>query len=453
MERDSLLGVVGSNRSWREVGWLLLGLPLGVTWGAFAITMYAVGGSLVIIWLGVLLTAAAQVAMRWIGAAERGVLNAILNERIPKPDPVPSPNPNQPVAMMRWIHQRTSDGHAWRVATWCVVRLVTGPVGFVIAVAAVVAPVAAAGSFVLAILFVVGPLRVTSTSDVVLDGSEWWWVIPAAVVVAAVLVPALWWLMRGFTSLHRLLARWALGPSAHAGLREATQRAELAEEQVRVDQELHDSIGHMITMNIIQAGAGAHVFNTNPEFARQALRNIEERGRAAMGELDRIIATLRGDTQATRAPLPGIEDLARLVDEARAAGMQVEAEIDAPPVSSAIGRAVFTVIREALTNAARHAPGAHVTVTVCPDGDALALAVVNGPTPGDGPHEARRLAGGGRGLAGIRDRVTLLGGRSSVGAEGEGFAVRALLPTAAVLARAAADDPSPWASLRERVAP
>lgn len=453
MNSDSLLGVVGSNRSWREVSWLLLGLPLGVIWGTFAVTMYAVGGSLVIIWVGVLFTAAAQVAMRWIGAAERAVANAILGERIATPDPLPAPNPRQPVAMMRWIHQRTIDGHAWRVATWCVVRLVTGPVGFVIAVAAVVAPVAAVGSFVVAVLVVVGALTVTSTGDAVLDGAQWWWVIPAAVVVAVVLVPALWWLMRGFTTLHRMLARWALGPSASAGLREATQRAELAEEQVRVDQELHDSIGHMITMNIIQAGAGAHVFNSDPEFARQALKNIEERGRAAMGELDRIIAALRGDNPQSREPLPGIDDLERLVEEARAAGMQVDAQIEPPTVSAAIGRAVFTVVREALTNAARHAPGAHVNVTVCADGDALALAVVNGPAAGDASASVRRFAGGGRGLAGIRDRVTLLGGRSTVGEEGEGFAVRALLPTAATLAPTEADDPSPWASLREKVTP
>ncbi len=365
MNSGNLLGVVGSNRSWREVSWLLLGLPLGVTWGSFAVAMYAVGGSLAIIWVGVLFTAAAQVTMRWVGVVERVVTNAILGERIAKPDPVPAPHQEQPVAMMRWIQQRTTDAHAWRVATWCVVRLVSGPVGFVIAVAAVVAPVAAVGSFVVAVLVVVGALKVTSGGHGAVDGAQLWWVIPTAVVVALVLVPALWWLMRSFTTLHRMLARWALGPSASAGLREATQRAELAEEQVRIDQELHDSIGHMITMNIIQAGAGAHVFDTDPEFARQALKNIEERGRAAMGELDRIIAASRGDQSETRAPLPGIDDLERLVEEARAAGMQpCEAQIEPATVSSAIGRAAFTVVREALTNAARHAPGAHVAVTV-----------------------------------------------------------------------------------------
>jgi signal transduction histidine kinase len=206
----------------------------------------------------------------------------------------------------------------------------------------------------------------------------------------------------------------------------------------------------MITMNIIQAGAGAHVFDSDPDFAREALRNIEERGRAAMGELDRIIATIRGDQQETRAPLAGVGDLGRLVEESRAAGMTIDAQIDAPPVLAAVGRAAFSIVREALTNAARHAPGAPVRVRVERDGDALALEVIN-----EAPSTPRSLSARGtrRGLSGIRDRAALLGGRSKVGPEEGGFAVRALLPLEASLSADSPDPASPWASLRERLTP
>jgi signal transduction histidine kinase len=249
-------------------------------------------------------------------------------------------------------------------------------------------------------------------------------------------------------TVHRVFGRWALGPGADELVQAATERAELAEHQIRIDQELHDSIGHMITMNIIQAGAGAHVFDSDPDFARQALKNIEERGRAATGELDRIISAIRGDQPETRTPLPGIDDIARLVEESRIAGMQVSYEADCPPAPAAVGRAAFTVVREALTNAARHAPGAQVSVRIVRDADALGLEVVNGKAAA-GAH--RPHGGGGRGLSGIRDRVTLLGGKSSAGPEDGGFAVRALLPLEATLSSEASDPSSPWAALREKV--
>lgn len=456
MRRDGFFGVVASPQSWRELAWLLLGLPLGVLWGTWAVTMYSLGLGLLIIWAGLPVFAATQVTMRWVGSVERAVTNAVLGEAIGRPSPMKAAaRPGAVGALMAPIR----DAHAWRVAAWSSVRLVTGPVGFVLAIGALVAPVAAAGLVVLTILFVVGVLRITTINDTVLVGEDYWWTVPASVVVGVVAVPLLWWISKGFASLHRHFARWALGPCEGEELRSVTERAERAEEQLRIDQELHDSIGHMITMNVIQAGAGAHVFDTDPEFARQALRNIEERGRAAMGELDRIIAAIRGDEPETRAPLPGIADLGRLIVESRAAGMSVDAVIEPPSVPPAVGRAVFAIVREALTNAARHAPGASVHVLVAEDADALGIAVVNGPVPGmpDAPSPrdeasdtASRPAGSRRGLKGLSDRVTLLGGRSTAGPEGEGWAVRALLPLDAALAPTGPTD-SPWAGVRERV--
>jgi signal transduction histidine kinase len=200
---------------------------------------------------------------------------------------------------------------------------------------------------------------------------------------------------------------------------------------------------------VVQAGAGAHVFESDPAFAKQALRNIEQRGRAAMGELDRIIAQLRGDAPETRAPLPGLGDLAGLIDGSRAAGMTIDAALAAPSVAPAVGRATFGIVREALTNAAKHAPGVPVTVTVAEDGDALAIRVANaaGGRPLDDAQSYGR-----HGVAGMRDRVGLLGGASRIGPTADGgFEVLALIPLGASLAHTS-EPTSPWSELRETVA-
>jgi signal transduction histidine kinase len=462
-EKNSYALILFHARFWREAAYLLLGLPLGLLWGIYAITMYSLGASLVIVWVGVPLLVFTHVSMRWIGASERGLANTMLDARIPAPpgrrpvrtDGRSGGGPRGALnSLASWGRDVFFDVHAWRVAVWTVGRLVLGPLGFSLALVAVLMPFSVVGAIIQAAVYRLGwaDWYSVGSTDHVSSAISFWTLVGSPVML--LLVPAFAWSVRGIAVLHVVFGRWALGASTSDEVRVATERAELAEEQVRIDQELHDSIGHMITMNIIQAGAGAHVFDTDPEFAREALRNIEERGRAAMGELDRIIATIRGDQEEVRTPLAGVADLGRLIDESRAAGMtidaQVDAQVDVPPVPAAVGRAAFTIVREALTNAARHAPGARVRVRVERDGDALALEVVNEASSAPPLKTAK---GNRRGLSGIRDRAALLGGRSKVGAEAGEFAVRALLPLNASLSAEAPDPASPWASLRERVTP
>ncbi|MCB2412272.1 sensor domain-containing protein [Demequina sp. TTPB684] len=455
-ERNAYVAILFQARFWREAAYLLLGLPLGILWGVYAVTMYAVGVSLVIVWVGVPLLVFTHVSMRWIGASERLLANSMIDARIAAPPARRSARRDRPdgreqagtwSSLGRWAQDVMFDAHAWRVALWCFVRITLGAVGFSFALLAVVLPITAVSALVQAAVYRLGLANWYGDPGNVNDIVSFWVLVGAPVVL--LLIPAFAWPVRALALLHASFGRWALGASPSEDVKAATERAELAEEQVRIDQELHDSIGHMITMNIIQAGAGAHVFDTDPEFARQALRNIEERGRAAMGELDRIISAIRGDQPEARTPLPGIDDIARLIEESRTAGMEVSYDAQYPKAPAAVGRAAFTVVREALTNAARHAPGAPVAVRIAHDADALGIEVINGK-----PTEAsaqRPHAGGGRGLSGIRDRVTLLGGRSSAGPEANGFVVRALLPLEATLSETVADASSPWASLREKV--
>jgi len=456
ISRRRYFAVMWSAQTWREIAYLLLGLPLGVLWFVYAIAMYVTSVSLVIVWVGIPLLILTQASMRVVGTLERATFNSMLGENVaaPRRRRFAAGGTGKWSRTLRWLQELLHDSGIWRVVAWVSARGVFGGVGFTVALLGAIMPAVLLAASLQAILYQFGitlaiqidpeDTRALHVADIVTFSTA---VASPVLLVAA---PIFAWASRGTAYVHRLFARWALGPAAGEAVEAANERANLAEEQVRIDQELHDSIGHMITMNIIQAGAGAHVFESDPEFAREALKNIEERGRAAMGELDRIIAAIRGDQPETRAPLAGIADLDRLVEESRAAGMTIEVHIDAPQVPATVGGAAFMIVREALTNAARHAPGAPVRVRVETDGDALALEVVN-----EAPAGIRRwrVAGNRRGLSGMRDRATLLGGRAHSGPEEGVFAVRALLPLDATLAEHAPDAASPWAALRERLRP
>ncbi|WP_159449379.1 sensor histidine kinase [Demequina sp. NBRC 110051] len=441
-----------SVRTWREVSYLLIGLPLGILWFTYAVTLYAVGLALVIVWVGVVVLAFMQWTLRPLGALERRLANAALDAEVGEPGPrgYRLHEPGEPMTMAgagRWGHALLHDTNGWRILAWIMMRSVLGPVGFALAVAAIVVPVSLVAAWLIAVGYAVGivpgPGADEPTAVAIVDTVVFWTLVGTPVVAFA--VPMFSWISHHYSCLHQPLARWALGPCAAETVARATARAELAETQVRIDQELHDSIGHMITMNIVQAGAGAHVFDSDPEFARQALRNIEERGRAAMGELDRIIAALRGDDSEPRAPLPGMPQLPALVAAARAAGLTVEADLRMDDAPKPVSRTVYAVIREAITNAAKHAPGAVIAVRVERVADAVGLQVSNGPgtaVPGRG--------GMGRGLAGIRDRAALLGGVSHTGRTHDGgFEVLALLPLEVSLT--ATEYCAPWGAMREKV--
>ena len=438
----------------RDATYLLLGLLWGIVWPVTVYTMYAVGIATAIVWVGVPLLVVTHRAMRWIGSLERAQVRTMLGEPIPEVPPLAVPpydyNDHPQIARFgNWMHAVFHDIYSWRALLWITFRLVAGPIGFVLA---------------LVMYVVIGTLLLTPVAVVVqylvepsdLPGWQWW--LLAGPVAAAIVGPMLVWGVRGWSGLHRIVARSVLGPCEVERTRQETARAERAEQQVRIDQELHDSIGHMITMNIVQAGAGAHVFDSDPDFARQALRNIEERGRAAMGELDRIIATIRGDETVPRTPLAGVADLPALVESSRAAGMDVEALLDVAHVPAPLGRAAYAVVREGVTNAAKHAPGASVHVHVERADDAVAVGVVNGAPPRTqgsvAGHSADRV-GGGRGLTGVHDRVSLLGGQSVARHTDQGgFELLALIPLEVALTPAAATDARaccPWGQVRAKV--
>jgi signal transduction histidine kinase len=235
----------------------------------------------------------------------------------------------------------------------------------------------------------------------------------------------------------------ALGRTRAALVAALTERAERAEseqetlareavlrERARIAREMHDVVGHRVSLMVLQAGA-IEMAATDTERVAQMAAHVQAAGRQALDELRQMVGVLRGgdvDDAAPLGPQPTLEDLHRLVAQAREAGLEVtlsEPPEGAPPVPPGVGRAAFRIVQEGLTNAGKHAPGAAVRVAVERAPDQLVVRVVNGPPS----VPAAGHAGGGFGLVGLGERVRTLGGRLLAEPRVDGgFVVEAVLP-------------------------
>ncbi|MGC5168184.1 sensor histidine kinase [Luteimicrobium sp. DT211] len=224
-----------------------------------------------------------------------------------------------------------------------------------------------------------------------------------------------------------------LGPDQAERIAELEAGGRRLAERARLAQELHDSVGHALTVTTLQAVAAARTLDRDPDAARRALAAIEETGRSALADLDHVLGLLRtGDHDGgARHTTRTLDDVPALVEQVRAGGADVA--LGAPPpgatgVPRAVSHEAYRVVQESLTNAMRHAPGAPVAVRVSAAGDALVVEVANALDdaargPGTPSPPGGRPAGG-RGVAGMRERVEAVGGRLGVGAErgGDGAA-------------------------------
>ena len=214
--------------------------------------------------------------------------------------------------------------------------------------------------------------------------------------------------------------------------REATAQAAVQEERARIARELHDVVAHNVGLIVLQAGGARSVLGTDPERARTALRQVEETGRQTLAEMRHLVGILRVDEGANRQPLPRLERLPALVDEARAAGLTVELEVEGLAVGLPAGLelAAYRLIQEALTNVRKHAPTSRAQVRLCYEPDRLRVEVSDDGGPSGALHDpARNASGPGHGLIGMRERVQLYGGRLTTGPmPGGGFRVEAILP-------------------------
>jgi signal transduction histidine kinase len=227
---------------------------------------------------------------------------------------------------------------------------------------------------------------------------------------------------------------------AEAGQRERLEEARVAERR-RIAREMHDVLAHRISMVSLHAGALEFHPDAPPEEIATAAGVIRDSAHAALGELREVISLLRSpadgaegsDNGSIQRPQPTLADLPQLIDESRQAGMRIgfEVELARPEqVPYALGRTVYRIVQEGLTNGRKHAPAGAVQVLVADDdGGALAVSVVNGPA--DTPDAAAMPAppGSGTGLIGLAERVALAGGRLEHGPTPDGgYVLRATLP-------------------------
>ncbi len=258
----------------------------------------------------------------------------------------------------------------------------------------------------------------TNPHSPLLDGFRPHWAYGLLVPLPLIV---LYGLVVGLGALATAGARRLLGPSAAERLAALEQRTEQLLERTRIARELHDSIGHALTVAVVQAGAARAA--GDPGFTDRALAAIEETGRAALEDLERVLGVLREADRPVSAR-PTLADAGRLLDSARTSGAKVDAEVTGPVAAlpGPVSREGYRILQEALTNVLRHAGAVPVRVRVRVTGDRLDLEVRNPlPAPVPGP-------GRGSGLRGIRERAALLGGTARTGPDEGDWQVRAELP-------------------------
>ncbi|MEU5941903.1 histidine kinase [Micromonospora sp. NPDC047548] len=324
-----------------------------------------------------------------------------------------------------------------RAALWIALHMIVG--GLVMFALISALPMALA---FIAAQFGVGAETIAQERFGPLDGRDTGWLTLTGVVMLL----GLGYAVAGLGTLAASMAPVLLGPSQGERIAALEARATRLAERNRLARELHDSVGHALTVATLQAGAARELLDGDPEFARRALAAIEETSRHAMDDLDHVLGLLRetedgGRAPAGTAPQRTLAQLDRLVADTRAAGLPVEARVDGEltELPAAVSREGYRIVQEGLTNAARYGRGL-VRLRVDVPGEATAPGQ---PAASDAPSwscrwleiELENLLGGaarpgrgGRGLDGMRERVLLLGGRITAGPEDGHWRVRVRLP-------------------------
>ena len=214
--------------------------------------------------------------------------------------------------------------------------------------------------------------------------------------------------------------------------RDAQAQIATAAERARIARELHDVIAHNVSVMVVQADGASYALRSEPERTAQALAAISQTGRQALTEMRRLLGVLRSDgEQADLAPVPGLDQLRELLDQAREAGMSVSLTLEGPvrPLSEGAELAAYRVVQESLTNTRKHGGlGAAAAVTLRYEPNGLLLEVTDDGLGALGP----AAEGPGHGLTGMRERIEMYGGTVEAGPlPAGGYQVTAWLPDGA----------------------
>ena len=249
---------------------------------------------------------------------------------------------------------------------------------------------------------------------------------PIGQFVFVSLIFAIVWVV-GFTLGRKFAEADEARERAAQAEREREQRARdaVAEERARIARELHDVVGHSVSVMTVQASGVRRLLRPDQEREREALLTVERTGREALAEMRRMVGVLRRPEEAPAlAPQPSLEHLERLVEQAREAGLPVDLRVEGQAIDlpAGVDLTAYRLVQEGLTNAMKHARATRAEVVVnYGDGQIEVMVRDDGQGAGNGD-------GGGHGLVGMRERVRMHGGSLEAGAVPDGFLVRARLP-------------------------
>jgi signal transduction histidine kinase len=210
--------------------------------------------------------------------------------------------------------------------------------------------------------------------------------------------------------------------------RDANARVAAAEERVRIARELHDIVGHSVSVMVVQAGVQRQLLDDDQTNTREVLRSIEQTGKEALAEMRRLVGVLRQQNESVELEPPAsVEHLDGLVRRMGESGVPVRLRVECArvPLPPGVDLTAYRIVQEALTNTLKHAEAASAEVLLRYSADAVEVEVV------DDGRLPRAENGTGHGLDGMRERVSLYGGEIQTGRlDGGGFLVRARLPLA-----------------------
>jgi signal transduction histidine kinase len=250
---------------------------------------------------------------------------------------------------------------------------------------------------------------------------------PASDVVLLPAMFALAWLAGFALRGHAAQAEAAEERAGHAEReRAAAARIAVAEERARIARELHDVVAHAVSVMVLQAGAVRHRLPDAQPEAAEALRSVEQTGRAALAEMRRLLGAMRRDSEdVDLAPQPGLGSLDSLVEAFGRAGLPVGLRVEGEhePLPGALDLSAYRIVQEGLTNTLKHAHASRADVVIRFEPDKVKIDIRD---DGDGPSTTDGL---GHGLVGVRERVKIYGGEMTAGrGRGGGFLLSTSLP-------------------------
>jgi len=216
------------------------------------------------------------------------------------------------------------------------------------------------------------------------------------------------------------------------GIREREARAsamrERADERLALARELHDDIGHSLSVIALHAASAEESLADDPAAARESIRNVRNASTEALRQLRGTVKVLRRtDEPVPTSPEATLAELDQIAATLRAAGLEVELQVSAPRLPTGVSAVAYRIVQEATTNVIKHARANRVRITVTTDGPTLRIEVADDGVGVDRPRSAPALRAG-HGIRGMAERASALGGTVGVRSESGGTTVTASLP-------------------------